>query len=66
MRFAAHLPDSAVGLAPVFDRLLDLFLGLDPAARDAVRTRLLDYFEIAGAEDPRVVTARRRLTALLY
>jgi putative thioredoxin len=31
-----------------------------------VRTRLLDYFEIAGVDDPRVVAARRRLTTLLY
>jgi putative thioredoxin len=31
-----------------------------------VRTRLLEFFEIVGAEDPRVVAARRRLTALLY
>jgi putative thioredoxin len=31
-----------------------------------VRTRLLEYFEIAGPDDPRVAAARRRLTALLY
>jgi putative thioredoxin len=27
---------------------------------------LLEYFEIAGADDPRVAAARRRLTLLLY
>jgi putative thioredoxin len=54
-----HLDDA-------FDRLLDLFPTLDSAGKDAVRTRLVSYFEIAGAEDPRVVAARRRLTALLY
>lgn len=54
-----HLDDA-------FDRLLVLFPTLDPAGKDAVRTRLVSYFEIAGAEDPRVVAARRRLTALLY
>jgi len=48
------------------DRLIDLFPSLDPAGKDAVRKRLLQYFEIAGADDPRVVTARRRLTSLLY
>lgn len=48
------------------DRLLQLFSTLDAAAKDLVRLRLLDYFEIAGADDPRVVAARRRLTMLLY
>jgi putative thioredoxin len=54
-----HLDDA-------FDRLLSLFPSLDHADKDLVRTRLLDYFEIAGADDPRVVAARRRLTGLLY
>ena len=49
-----------------FDRLLTLFPTLDHAERDTVRTRLLDYFEIVGVGDPAVVSARRRLTALLY
>jgi putative thioredoxin len=52
--------DDAVG------RLLDLFPSLAPADRDRVRARVLEYFEIAGAEDPRVVAGRRRLTSLLY
>lgn len=54
-----HLDDA-------FGRLLDLFPTLDPASKNTVRTRLLEYFEIAGAEDPRVISARRRLTGLLY
>jgi putative thioredoxin len=54
-----HLDDA-------FGRLLDLFLGLDQDGKDLVRTRLLDYFEIAGTGDPRVALARRRLTGLLY
>lgn len=49
-----------------FDRLLTLFPRLDASGKNAVRTRLLDYFEIVGAEDPRVAPARRRLTNLLY
>ncbi|MCU1423896.1 MAG: tetratricopeptide repeat protein [Microbacteriaceae bacterium] len=49
-----------------FDRLLKLFPSLDAAGKNAVRTRLLEFFEIVGAEDPRVIAARRRLTALLY
>jgi putative thioredoxin len=53
-------------LEDAFDRLLSLFPSLDRLAKEAVRTRLVDYFEIAGAEDPRVIAARRRLTTLLY
>jgi putative thioredoxin len=49
-----------------FDRLLEVFPLLDADGKNAVRTRLLDYFEIIGADDPRVISARRRLTGLLY
>jgi putative thioredoxin len=49
-----------------FDRLLDLFTRVDSDGKTLVRVRLLDYFEIAGADDPRVAPARRRLTMLLY
>lgn len=62
----ADLDMSGGHLDDAFDRLLELFPSLDPEGRTAVRTRLVDYFEIAGAEDPRVMAARRRLTALLY
>jgi putative thioredoxin len=46
--------------------LLDLFPTLDAAGKNLVRARVLEYFEIAGADDPRVMAARRRLTGLLY
>ena len=62
----ADLDVSGGHLDDAFDRLLERFPALDQPGKDAVRTRLLDYFEIAGADDPRVVAARRRLTALLY
>jgi putative thioredoxin len=62
----ADLDVSGGHLDDAFDRLLTLFPSLDAESKDAVRTRLLDYFQIAGAEDPRVVAARRRLTTLLY
>jgi putative thioredoxin len=62
----ADLDVSGGHLEDAFDRLLELFPSLDQAGKDAVRTRLLDYFEITGTEDPRVVAARRRLTGLLY
>lgn len=62
----ADLDVSGGHLDDAFLRLLDLFPTVDAAAKNAVRTRLLEYFEIAGADDPRVVAARRRLTGLLY
>jgi putative thioredoxin len=62
----ADLDLSGGHLEDAFDRLLALFPRLDAAGKDAVRTRLLEYFEIGGAEDPRVIAARRRLTNLLY
>jgi putative thioredoxin len=62
----ADLDVSGGHLEDAFERLLDLFPALDASGKDAVRARLLEYFEIAGAEDPRVLDARRRLTALLY
>jgi putative thioredoxin len=62
----ADLDVSGGHLDDAFARLLDLFPSLDAAGREAVRARLLEYFEIAGADDPRVVAARRRLTLLLY
>jgi putative thioredoxin len=62
----ADLDVSGGHLEDAFDRLLTLFPKLDAATKDQVRTRMLQFFEIAGAEDPRVMAARRRLTALLY
>lgn len=62
----ADLDVSGGHLEDAFDRLLSLFPSLDSDGKNAIRTRMLDYFEIAGAEDPRVGAARRRLTALLY
>jgi putative thioredoxin len=62
----ADLDVSGGHLEDAFDRLLTLFPTLPPEGKLDVRLRLVDYFEIAGAEDPRVVAARRRLTGLLY
>jgi putative thioredoxin len=62
----ADLDLSGGHLDDAFDRLLTLFPTLDAAGKDAVRTRLLEYFEIAGVDDPRVTRARARLAALLY
>ena len=52
--------------AAAFDLLLDLFPAQDPPTKNLIRTRVLDYFEILGSDDPTVAAARRRLTGLLY
>jgi len=62
----ADLDVSGGHLEDAFTRLLELFPTFDAVGKDAVRTRLLEYFEIAGPDDPRVLDARRRLTTLLY
>lgn len=54
-----HLDDA-------FARLLELYPSADAAERDSIRVRLLEYFEIVGADDERVTAARRALTTLLY
>lgn len=48
-----------------FELLLDRF-AIQFAERDALRPRLLEYFTVLGNEDPSVVAARKRLTALMY
>lgn len=62
----ADLDVSGGHLDDAFDRLLTLFPSLDADQKAVVRTRILDYFEIAGSDDARVGAARRRLTGLLY
>ena len=49
-----------------FDRLLTLFPKLDADGKKRVRERLVEYFEVVGTDEPRVIAARRRLTNLLY
>lgn len=62
----ADLDLSGGHIDDAFDRLLSLFPTRDAAGKDAIRTRILDYFEIVGVEDPRVAKARARLASLLY
>jgi putative thioredoxin len=62
----ADLDISGGHVDDAFGRLLDVFPALQPDEKDKIRVRLLEYFEIVGAEDPRVIAARRRLTMLLY
>ena len=62
----ADLDVSGGHLEDAFDRLLELFPSLDVDAKNLVRARLLEFFEVAGVDDPRVAAARRRLTGLLF
>jgi len=49
-----------------FGRLLDLFASAQPEQRSRIRERLVELFELIGAGDPRVASARTRLTSLLF
>lgn len=49
-----------------FGRLLDLFAALPTAERTPVRERLVELFALIGASDARVISARNRLTSLLF
>jgi putative thioredoxin len=62
----ADLDISGGHVEDAFDRLLSVFPVLDADGKEQVRTRLLDYFEIVGVDDPRVAKARARLASLLY
>ena len=47
-------------------RLLDLLARVAGADKDTVRTRLIDFFELLGPEDPRVPAARREMARALF
>jgi putative thioredoxin len=49
-----------------FGRLLDLFAQLPSDQRTPVRERLVELFGLIGAADPRVISARNRLSSLLF
>lgn len=49
-----------------FGRLLDLFAQLPSDERTPVRERLLELFGLIGVSDPRVISARNRLSSLLF
>ncbi|MBQ1096707.1 tetratricopeptide repeat protein [Streptomyces sp. b94] len=49
-----------------FGRLIDTVRVTTGDDRDAVRLRLLELFEVVGADDPRVAAARRALARALY
>ncbi|MEU6355447.1 tetratricopeptide repeat protein [Streptomyces sp. NPDC047072] len=49
-----------------FGRLIDTVKRTAGDDRDAVRLRLLELFEVVGADDPRVAAARRALARALF
>ena len=49
-----------------FARLLDLVRATSAEERELVRARMVDLFEVVGADDPRVPRARRALANALY
>lgn len=57
--FGGHVEDS-------FTRLLDLVRRTADEDRERVRTRLVELFEVVGAQDDRVVKARRALMSALF
>ncbi len=52
--------------ADAFDALLVNFAEASQDHKNAMRERLLQYFEIVGKSTPEVVAARNRLTAMLF
>ena len=62
----ADLDLSGGHVEDAFGRLLDLFAQLPSDQRTPVRERLLELFGLIGAGDPRVVSARNRLSSLLF
>ncbi len=62
----ADLDVSGGHVEDAFGRLLDLVPTVFGAEREALRVRLVEYFELIGTDDPRVVAARRRLASALY
>ncbi|MDT0400281.1 MULTISPECIES: tetratricopeptide repeat protein [Streptomyces] len=49
-----------------FGRLIETVARTAGDDRDAVRVRLLELFEVVGADDPRVIAARRALARALF
>jgi len=62
----ADLDISGGHVDDAFGRLLDLVPTVFGEDREALRVRLVEYFELIGSDDPRVVAARRRLASALY
>ncbi|SNS52135.1 putative thioredoxin [Micrococcales bacterium KH10] len=53
-------------VADALERLLDTVSRVFGDERETIRLRLVEYFALLGADDPRVTPARRKLAAALY
>lgn len=62
----ADLDFSGGHLEDAFSRLLELYPSQDAEGKEHLRLRILEFFEAAGENDPRVTSARARLSNLLY
>lgn len=62
----ADLDLSGGHIDDAFERLLGLFPSATTEDRNIIRVRLLELFDVVGASDPRVLSARGKLTNLLF
>jgi putative thioredoxin len=63
---AADLAFAADDAPGALRRLLDLIARVSGDDRDAVRERLIEYFDLLGPDDPRVPPARREMARSLF
>jgi putative thioredoxin len=63
---AADLDMAGGHVADAVDRLVDTVARTAGADRDQARLRLLEYFDMLGPDDPRVVSGRAALTRVLF
>ncbi|MEV7546330.1 tetratricopeptide repeat protein [Streptomyces sp. NPDC089915] len=63
---AADLDLAGGHVADAFSRLVDTVRVTAGDERDSVRVRLLELFEVIGADDPRVTAARTALARVLF
>ncbi|SHF65567.1 putative thioredoxin [Jatrophihabitans endophyticus] len=63
---AADLAVAGNDVQGALDRLLRTIGLVSGDDRDVVRTRLLEFFDLLGPDDPRVPAARRQLTRALF
>ena len=62
----ADLDVSGGQVADAFARLIDVIRVNAGDERERVRLRLVELFDVVGADDPRVIDARRALSAALF
>ena len=63
---AADLSFASNDIAGALDRLLRTVAATSGDDRERVRTRLLEFFDLLGPDDPRVPSARRELARALF